>query len=114
MDKPGHSDLARCMIRRRRCTSLQDLEIRAANMKIQGTMQDLPRWMPWQSGTRMDDLRAIGNTSVGEFGWTGMMGTYVSIDPAERMSIVYMHNSDPNMEQYVHHRVRNIVYGMID
>lgn len=64
--------------------------------------------------TRMDDLRAIGNTSVGEFGWTGMMGTYVSIDPAERMSIVYMHNSDPNMEQYVHHRVRNIVYGMID
>ena len=29
MDKPGHSDLARCMIRRRRCTSLQDLEIRA-------------------------------------------------------------------------------------
>ena len=51
---------------------------------------------------------------MGEFGWTGMMGTYVSIDPAERMSIVYMHNSDPNMEQYVHHRVRNIVYGMID
>ena len=21
------------------------------NMKIQGTMQDLPRWMPWQSDT---------------------------------------------------------------
>lgn len=63
--------------------------------------------------TRIDDRRATGNTSVGEFGWTGLMGTYVAIDPAERMSLVYMHNSVPNMEQYVHHRVRNIAFGTI-
>lgn len=63
--------------------------------------------------TRMDDRRATGNTSVGEFGWTGVMGTYVAIDPAERVSVVYMHNSVPNMEQYVHHRVRNIAFGAI-
>ena len=64
--------------------------------------------------TRMDDRAYTGNTSVGEFGWTGFLGTYVAIDPAERMSVVYMHNSMPNMEQYVHHRVRNIAFGMIE
>ena len=63
--------------------------------------------------TRLDCRRATGNTSVGEFGWTGYMGTYVAIDPTERMSVVYMHNSVPNMEQYVHHRVRDIAFGML-
>lgn len=41
------------------------------------------------------------------------MGTYVAIDPTEKMSVVYMHNSVPNMEQYVHHRVRDIAFGML-
>lgn len=64
--------------------------------------------------TRLADRRGTGNTSVGEFGWTGFMGTYVAIDPAERMSVVYMHNSVPNMELYVHHRVRDMAFGMLD
>ena len=63
--------------------------------------------------TRLDDPHATGNTSVGEFGWTGYMGTYVAIDPKERMSVVYMHNSEPNMELYVHHRVRDMAFGLI-
>lgn len=63
--------------------------------------------------TRLDCPRATGNTSVGEFGWTGFMGTYAAIDPKEKMSVVYMHNSIPNMEQYVHHRVRDIAFGML-
>lgn len=54
------------------------------------------------------------NTSVGEFGWTGFLGTYVAIDPSERTSVVYMHNMIPNMEEYIHHRVRNIAFGAID
>ncbi len=54
---------------------------------------------------------AGSNTSVGEFGWTGMMGTYVVIDPAEHTSLVYMHNLNPNNEAYIHPRVRNIVFG---
>lgn len=53
------------------------------------------------------------NTSVGEFGWTGVMGTYVAIDPAERTSVVYMHNLMPNNEEYIHPRVRNIVFGTL-
>lgn len=53
------------------------------------------------------------NTSVGEFGWTGMLGTYVVIDPTERMSLVYMHNLCPNNEAYIHPRIRNIVFGTL-
>lgn len=61
----------------------------------------------------MMDLSKGSNTSIGEFGWTGMMGTYVAIDPSERVSVVYMHNLSPNMEEYTHHRVRNIAFGAI-
>ena len=53
------------------------------------------------------------NTSLGEFGWTGMLGTYVVMDPTEKASIVYMHNLFPNMEEYIHTRVRNVVFGAL-
>ena len=53
------------------------------------------------------------NTSVGEFGWTGVMGTYVAIDPSERTSVVYMHNLMPNNEEFIHPRVRNIAFGTL-
>ena len=62
--------------------------------------------------TMMDPSKG-SNTSIGEFGWTGMMGTYVAIDPSEHASVVYMHNLQPNMEEYTHHRVRNIAFGTI-
>ncbi len=61
----------------------------------------------------MMDPSAGTNTSVGEFGWTGMMGTYVAIDPAEKISLVYMHNLFPNNEAYIHPRIRNIVFGTL-
>ena len=41
------------------------------------------------------------------------MGTYVAIDPSEKAAVVYMHNSNPNMEEYTHHRVRNIAFGAL-
>lgn len=53
------------------------------------------------------------NTSIGEFGWTGALGTYVSIDPSEGFSVVYMHQMIPNMEQYYHLRVRSVAYGCL-
>lgn len=62
--------------------------------------------------TMLDPSRT-SNSSVGEFGWTGMLGTYVAIDPSERVSVVYMHNLLPNMEEYTHHRVRNIAFGAL-
>lgn len=62
--------------------------------------------------TLMDPAAGV-SSSVGEFGWTGMLGTYVSIDPAEKLSLVYMHNLFPNREAYIHPRIRNIVYGIL-
>lgn len=63
--------------------------------------------------TMMDTGAGNANGSVGEFGWTGMLGTYASIDPSERLSIVYMHQMDPNEEMYHHLRVRAAANGCI-
>jgi len=64
--------------------------------------------------TLMDIADGHSNGSFGEFGWTGMLGTYVSIDPKERFSVVYMHQMDPNMEEYHHLRVRAVANGCLD
>ncbi len=63
--------------------------------------------------TYVDRSRSSG-ANIGEFGWTGYMGTFCEVDPAEGLSIIYMHNSVPNQEEYTHPRIRNIVYGAID
>lgn len=64
--------------------------------------------------TLMDTARGHSNGSVGEFGWTGMLGTYLSIDPKEGFSVVYMHQMDPNMEEYYHLRVRAVANGCLE
>lgn len=64
--------------------------------------------------TLMSNAEGHSNGSVGEFGWTGMAGTYVSIDPKEGSSIVYMHQMDPNMEEYHHLRVRAVANGCLE
>ncbi|HEX3030432.1 MAG TPA: serine hydrolase domain-containing protein [Clostridia bacterium] len=64
--------------------------------------------------TLMSTADGHSNGTVGEFGWTGMLGTYVSIDPYEGFSVVYMHQMDPNMEEYHHLRVRAIVNGCLE
>jgi CubicO group peptidase (beta-lactamase class C family) len=56
---------------------------------------------------------AASNTSIGEFGWTGGFGTYVLMDPVKQITIVYGHNSMPNLEEYIHPRIRNIVYSAL-
>lgn len=61
----------------------------------------------------MSKTEGHSNSSIGEFGWTGMLGTYVSIDPSEGFSVVYIHQMEPNMEEYHHLRVRATVYGCL-
>jgi CubicO group peptidase (beta-lactamase class C family) len=56
---------------------------------------------------------AGSNTSIGEFGWTGGFGTWVLMDPTAQVTIVYMHQSMPNKEEYIHPRIRNIVYSAL-
>ena len=55
----------------------------------------------------------VSNSTPGEFGWTGAAGTWTSIDPAHKFSVVYMHNMFPNNEEYHHMRVRAVAYGML-
>ena len=64
--------------------------------------------------TMMDIAEGHSNGSPGEFGWTGALGTYVSIDPSEKSSIVYMHQMLPNMEEYHHLRVRAVANGCLE
>jgi len=56
---------------------------------------------------------AGSNSSIGEFGWTGGFGTWVLMDPAKEITIVHMHQSMPNREEYIHPRIRNIVYSAL-
>jgi len=63
--------------------------------------------------TAMDPAVGGYNGSLGEFGWTGAMGTYTCIDPSERFALVYMHQMSPNMEEYHHLRVRAAAFGAL-
>ncbi len=49
----------------------------------------------------------------GEFGWGGAAGSYIMIDPENRISAVYGQHMLNNLEPYVHTRIRNIIYGCI-
>ena len=58
---------------------------------------------------------AIGGASsnVGEFGWSGLAGTYVLMDPSIGLTYVYAHQLMPSKEEYVAPRLRNIIYGCL-
>lgn len=66
-------------------------------------------------GVRVMMNREIGgsNSTLGEFGWSGLAGTYVFIDPKEKLSAVYMQQMLPNFEQYHQPRIRNVIYGTL-
>ncbi|MDO4514739.1 MAG: serine hydrolase domain-containing protein [Lachnospiraceae bacterium] len=63
--------------------------------------------------TLMDKYAGQHNGSLGQFGWTGGSGTWAECDPAEGLSICYMHNLQPNLEEYHHLRMRAVAYGCL-
>ncbi|MBU9720259.1 MULTISPECIES: serine hydrolase domain-containing protein [Bacillaceae] len=63
--------------------------------------------------TMMDPVAGGINGSIGEFGWSGLAGTWVMIDPKEKLSAVYMQQLLPNLEEYHQPRLRNVIYGAI-
>ena len=67
-------------------------------------------------GMRMllDKYKGHHNGALGQFGWTGGTGTWAESDPEEGLSVVYMHNIQPNLEEYHHLRMRAVVYGCLD
>ncbi|WEG11176.1 serine hydrolase [Pullulanibacillus sp. KACC 23026] len=62
----------------------------------------------------MDPAAGGSNSSIGEFGWAGMAGSWVLMDPKEKLSIVYMQQMLPSLEPYFHNRLRNVVYGGLE
>ncbi|UGB32932.1 serine hydrolase domain-containing protein [Metabacillus sp. B2-18] len=63
--------------------------------------------------TMMDSAQGGSNGSEGEFGWSGLAGTWVLIDPQEKLSAVYMQQMIPNFEAYHQPRLRNVIYGAV-
>jgi len=51
---------------------------------------------------------------LGEFGWAGMCGTYLLIDPEKKLTVVYAQASLPGTNAFVHKRIRNLVYRAIE
>jgi CubicO group peptidase (beta-lactamase class C family) len=53
------------------------------------------------------------NSSIGEFGWFGLAGTWVLIEPKEKLSAVYMQQMMPNFEAYHQARLRSVICGSL-
>ncbi|MDR6550535.1 serine hydrolase domain-containing protein [Paenibacillus qinlingensis] len=62
----------------------------------------------------MDPAAGGINSSIGEFGWAGLAGSYMLIDPKEELSVVYMQQLVPSQEPIIHPRLRNAIYGALD
>ena len=63
--------------------------------------------------TMIDKALGGSNGSLGEFGWSGMAGAYILIDPDRRLAITYMQHMVNDLEAYVHPRLRNITYACL-
>lgn len=50
----------------------------------------------------------------GEFGWGGAAGTYMLMDPAKGLSLIYAQQALPSDEPYTHPRLRNLVYRALE
>jgi CubicO group peptidase (beta-lactamase class C family) len=62
----------------------------------------------------MDPADGGINGSIGEFGWAGLGGSWVLIDPKEQLSVVYMQQMLPGLEPYIHPRLRAVIYGAME
>ncbi|MBT9778571.1 serine hydrolase [Clostridium sp. MCC353] len=53
------------------------------------------------------------DSPAGEFGWYGMCGNYVLIDPQNQLTVVYMQQTVPGREKEIHPELRKIIYRSI-
>ncbi|PWW02781.1 CubicO group peptidase (beta-lactamase class C family) [Paenibacillus cellulosilyticus] len=51
---------------------------------------------------------------LGEFGWSGAAGSYAIIDPESQLTVMYAQHLVNNPEPYVHPRLKNIVYSVLN
>ena len=63
--------------------------------------------------TMVDPARGGASSPLGEFGWGGAAGTYLLIDPKNKLRLFYAQHMRENMECYVHPRLRNVLYACL-
>ncbi len=61
----------------------------------------------------IDTAKGGCNGSLGEFGWSGMLGTWMMIDPKEDLTVTYMQQLQPSLEDFHAPRLRGVVYGAL-
>ncbi len=66
-------------------------------------------------GVRTMTCRTLSGSTgpVGEFGWSGMAGAYVLMDPENRLAAFYAQHMLNNQEPFSHPRLRNILYSLL-
>ena len=64
--------------------------------------------------TMIDKAAGGSNGSLGEFGWSGMAGTYLLADPDRKLTVTYMQHMVNDLEAYVHPRLRNVTYACLE
>ncbi|MGM9636822.1 MAG: serine hydrolase domain-containing protein [Eubacteriales bacterium] len=64
--------------------------------------------------TMIDPIGGGALSPVGEFGWGGAAGSYLMIDPDNRLCAFYAQHMLVNLEDYVHPRLRNLIYAGLD
>ncbi|WP_265415872.1 serine hydrolase family protein [Paenibacillus albus] len=50
---------------------------------------------------------------LGEFGWSGVAGTFAIIDPESQLTVMYAQHLVNSQEPYVHPRLKNIIYSCL-
>jgi CubicO group peptidase (beta-lactamase class C family) len=53
-------------------------------------------------------------SNLGEFGWSGYAGCYLLVDIEKELSVFYCQHMYNNQEEYIHPRIRNIIYSCLD
>ena len=64
--------------------------------------------------TMIDPIQGGSNGSLGEFGWGGLMGAYVLMDPKEQLALFYMQQTLNPPAGYTRARLRNVLYACLD
>ena len=64
--------------------------------------------------TMLSPEKCGGLSPIGEFGWGGAAGTYVLLDPDNRLALVYTQHMLNNQEHIISPRLRNVLYSCLD
>ena len=63
--------------------------------------------------TLINPAEGGNNSTLGNFGWSGLLGSTFSVDPEIGLSYVYMQQLSPSKEPYVQPRLRNVIYACL-